>query len=120
MKVLLTDDSRFMRTILKAMLEKVIPGIEYFEAGTGVEAVKLWHQHHPDLMLLDLVMPDKDGISVLRELKPGSGTGKVVVISALGQEGVMSEAKSLGASDFIVKPFDEKRVIETVKKVLGI
>ncbi len=118
MKILLADDSQFMRTILKVMLEKSFQGCEFLEAGTGTAAVQLWNQHHPELMLLDLVMPEKGGIDVLKELGVAR-TGKVIVVSALGQEKIMEEAKQLGASAFIVKPFDEKKVIDTIKATLG-
>ena len=117
MKILLADDSQFMRTILKGMLGKAFPDTQFIEAGTGTLAVSLWREHRPELLLLDLVMPEKGGIDVLKEIGPGK-TGKVIVISALGQEKIMQEAQSLGASAFIVKPFDEKNVIETVKATL--
>ena len=117
MKILLADDSQFMRTILKGMLEKAIPGLEFLEAGTGTDALKLWQEHTPDLLLLDIVMPEKGGIDVLKEISTAKAN-KVIIISALGQEHTMSEAKSLGASAFIVKPFDEKKVIETVREAL--
>ena len=120
MKILLADDSQFMRTILKGMLGKVFPDAQFLEAGTGTQTVSLWRENHPDLLLLDLVMPEKGGIDVLKEMKAIGGTGKVIVISALGQDKVMEEAKSLGSSAFIVKPFDEKKVIETVHTILGL
>jgi two-component system chemotaxis response regulator CheY len=119
MKILLADDSQFMRTILRTMLEKEIPGTEFVEASTGVQAVNLWREHRPDLMLLDLIMPEKGGIDALKEIGAVHAS-KVIVISALGQDKIMEEATSLGASAFIVKPFDEKKVIETVRKTLGL
>lgn len=117
MKILLADDSQFMRTILKGMLGKLFPDAAFLEVGTGIEAISAWKEQHPDLLLLDLVMPEKGGIDVLKEIG-SSNTGAIIVISALGQEKVMDEAVSLGASAFIVKPFDEKKVIETIKQTL--
>ncbi len=119
MKILLSDDSQFMRTILRSMLQKTFPDIEFFEAGTGVQALSLWNEHHPDLLLLDLVMPEKGGIDVLKEIGSVSQMGKIIVVSALGQEKVMEEAKALGASAFLVKPFDEKKVIDTIREIIG-
>ena len=118
MKILLSDDSQFMRTILRSMLEKSFPGTEFIEASTGVQALNLWHEQHPDLLLLDLIMPEKGGIDVLKEIG-SSQTGKVIVISALGQEKIMQEATDLGAKAFIVKPFDERKVLETINLALG-
>lgn len=117
MKILLADDSQFMRTILKSMLGKVFPDAEFTEVGTGTLAISAWQEQRPDLLLLDLVMPEKGGIDVLKEIG-SSKTGAIIVISALGQEKIIEEATSLGANAFIVKPFDEKKVIETVKTTL--
>ncbi|MDB4978443.1 MAG: putative response regulator [Candidatus Peribacteria bacterium] len=108
-----------MRTILRTMLEKAFPGTEFFEASTGVQAMSLWHEHQPDLLLLDLVMPEKGGIEVLRETG-ALKAAKVIIISALGQDKIIQEAMSLGALAFIVKPFDEKQVIDTVTKAMGV
>ena len=117
MKILLADDSQFMRTILKGMLGKLFPDAEFTEVGTGTLAISTWHEVHPDLLLLDLVMPEKGGLDVLKEIGENK-TGAIIVISALGQEKIMDEAVSLGANAFIVKPFDEKKVTETIKKTL--
>lgn len=117
MKILLADDSQFMRTILKGMLSKAFPDATFVEAATGTDTLKKWREHHPDLLLLDLVMPEKGGLEVLKEI----GTlrsGKVIIVSALGQEGVMQEAIALGSSAFIVKPFDEKQVLDTIRTTL--
>lgn len=119
MKILLADDSQFMRTILKGMLGKTFPDTEFIEAGTGTLAISLYREQSPNLLLLDLVMPEKGGIDVLKDIGAGK-TCNVIVISALGQEKIMQEAIDLGASAFIVKPFDEKKVIETVKKTLNL
>lgn len=118
MKILLADDSQFMRTILKGIVQKTYPDAEFFDANNGKDAIQLTHEHDPDLLLLDLVMPEKGGIDVLKEVG-ALKKNKVVVISALGQDKVIAEARQLGAVAFIVKPFDEKKVSETIKSVLG-
>ncbi len=115
MKILLADDSQFMRTILKGILDKLNLSAEYIEAGGGIQTVELYLQHHPDLLLLDLIMPEKDGMDVLREISSQKGTGKIIIVSAIGQDKVMEEAKALGADGFIVKPFDEKKVADAIR-----
>lgn len=117
MKILLSDDSKFMRMILRGILEKVFKNSQYVEASNGTEAIQLYKEQSPDLLLLDLVMPEKGGIEVLQELK-AIKHGKIIVISALGQEKIIQEATGLGADAFIVKPFDEKLVIDVLQKTI--
>jgi|SRR3989344_828520 len=114
MRILTADDSQFMRTILKGIIEKAFPGVEVLEAGNGVEALELYRIKRPDVMLLDLVMPEKGGIDVLKEIG-ASKHGKIFVVSAVGQDAIIQEALSLGADAFIVKPFDEKKVVDAVR-----
>lgn len=118
MRILTADDSQFMRTILKGILDKAFPGVEVIEASNGVEALELYKIKRPDVTLLDLVMPEKGGIDVLKDIGAGK-TGKIFVISAIGQESVIDEAMKLGADAFIVKPFDEKKVIDAVRSATG-
>lgn len=117
MKILLADDSKFMRTILKNILGKMYADAEFFEAANGVEAIGLHNEHAPNIMLLDLIMPEKGGIDVLTDIG-AKKTGKIIIISAIGQEKVIEDAKKLGADAFIVKPFDEKMVIEVVERAM--
>ncbi|MBI2031912.1 MAG: response regulator [Candidatus Levybacteria bacterium] len=115
MKVLIVDDSAFMRGILKnIILSMGIHATEIEEAGDGIEAIRKYHQNDPDLVLLDIIMPEKDGVAVLKEI---GNLVKVIVISAAGQEKLIEEAKALGAKDFIIKPFDSNKVIETIKSI---
>jgi two-component system, chemotaxis family, chemotaxis protein CheY len=114
MKILITDDSQFMRGILKDLMSS--EGHVCIEAEDGNEAIKKVEQEKPDLVLLDIIMPELDGIEVLKKI--GKET-KIIVISAVGQEKMVEEAKVLGAADYIVKPFDNKKVLETIKKVAG-
>jgi len=118
MKILIADDSQFMRTILKGIIEKSVKGVDFVEASNGKDAIQLALDHNPDLILLDLVMPEMGGIEVLQQIG-ASKNGKIIVISAMGQEKVIEQAMSLGAAAFITKPFDEKKVIEVVKTVTG-
>jgi two-component system, chemotaxis family, chemotaxis protein CheY len=110
MKILIVDDSAFMRTILKDIVAKSKwQGAEIIEAGDGDEAVEKFNTEKPDLVLLDIIMPKKDGIGVLKDI--GQSSKSVVIVSSVGQEQVIEQAKQLGAKDYIVKPFDSERVI---------
>lgn len=113
MKILIVDDSLFMRNVLKDILSK--ENYDLIEAENGEEALKKLASEKPDLMLLDIIMPTVDGIEVLKKI---GKTAKVVVISAVGQEKMVEQTKSLGALDYIVKPFDNNRVLEVVRTIL--
>ena len=115
MRVLLVDDSMFMRNFLKGILLGEWSDIEIDEAGDGEEALDKFHKFRPDLVLLDIIIPKKDGLEVLREVAKYS---TVVVISAVGQEKVIEQARMLGAQDFIVKPFEVKKIIQTLRPIL--
>jgi two-component system, chemotaxis family, chemotaxis protein CheY len=114
MKILIADDSKFMRGVLKDVVSSA--GYDCIEAENGKEALEKFEQEKPDLVLLDIIMPEVDGTEVLKKI---GKTAKVVVISAVGQEKMVEEAKVLGALDYIVKPFDNKKVLETIKKATG-
>jgi two-component system chemotaxis response regulator CheY len=118
-KVLIVDDSAFMRTILKDLIGKTKwAGAEITEAADGDEAITACQAQKPDLILLDIVMPGKNGIEVLKEI--GSMQPAVVIVSSVGQEQVIEQAKSLGAKDYLVKPFDPKMVIESLNKLFPV
>jgi two-component system chemotaxis response regulator CheY len=89
------------------------------EAGNGVEAVARWQELRPELTTLDITMPEKDGLSALAEIMAIDPSAKIIMCSALGQEGKVLEAVKLGAKDFVVKPFQPPRVLEAVEKALG-
>jgi len=118
MKILVVDDSTFMRKILIKILDEM-GHKEIIEAADGAEAVTKFTSEKPDLVLLDIIMEKKDGIQVLKEVKALNKDAKVVMVSAVGQEQMVKEALGAGALDFIVKPFDNEKVKETVKKMLG-
>lgn len=112
MKILIADDSQFMRGLLKDIISA--EGHEIIEAENGKEALDKYEKEKPDLTLLDIIMPEVDGLEVLKKI---GKTAKVIVISAVGQEKMVEEAKGFGALDYIVKPFDNKKVLEVIKKV---
>ena len=117
-RVLVVDDAAFMRKMVSDALAK--GGHEVIgQAGNGVEAIAQFRELRPDLMTLDITMPEKDGLAALKdvmELDPGA---KVIMCSALGQESKVLESIKLGAKDFVVKPFQPDRVIDAVAKALG-
>jgi two-component system chemotaxis response regulator CheY len=117
-RVLVVDDAAFMRKMVSDALAK--GGHEVVgEAGTGVEALTQYQALKPDLVTLDITMPEKDGLAALGEIVAADPSAKVVMCSALGQESKVLEAIKLGAKDFVVKPFQPARVIEAVGKALA-
>ena len=117
-KILIVDDAAFMRMMVKDNLKKAGYS-DFIEAGDGEDAVEKYTENKPDLVLLDITMPIKDGIQTLQAIKQMNSQAKVIMCSAMGQEGMVVEAIKLGALDFIVKPFKPERLIQTVKNVLG-
>ena len=116
-KIMIVDDAAFMRMMIKENLKK--EGFtDFVEAGNGDEAVTLYKETSPDIVLLDITMPVKDGLTALQEIKAASPEAKIVMCSAMGQENMVIEAVKLGALDFIVKPFKPERLVQTVKNVL--
>lgn len=117
-KILIVDDAAFMRMMIKDILTKndyEVAG----EAENGAIAVAKYAELKPDLVLMDITMPEKDGIQALKEIKGADANAKVIMCSAMGQQAMVIEAIQSGAKDFIVKPFQADRVIEAVKKVVG-
>ena len=116
-RIMIVDDAAFMRMMIKENLKKV--GFsDFVEAGNGEEAVTLFVDTKPDLTLLDITMPVKDGLVALQEIRDKDPSAKIVMCSAMGQESYVVDAIKSGASDFIVKPFQADRIISTVAKVL--
>jgi two-component system chemotaxis response regulator CheY len=117
-RVLVVDDAAFMRKLLGDAL--VSGGHEVVgEAGNGTEAVVRYQELRPELTTLDITMPEKDGLTALAEIMAIDPAARVVMCSALGQEGKVLEAVKLGARDFVVKPFQPARVLEAVGKALA-
>lgn len=114
-KILLVDDAAFMRMMIKNTLAQN-GYTDIIEAKDGVEALEKCLSENPDLVLMDITMPNLDGIEALRKLKEVQPSTRVVMCSALGQEKMVLEAIKLGAEDFIVKPFKPERIMKTVNK----
>lgn len=116
--ILVVDDAAFMRLMLKNIIIK--DGLNVVgEAKNGVEAVDKYKELKPDLVTLDITMPEKDGITALKEIRQYDSNAKVLMCSAMGQQALIIESIQNGAKDFIVKPFDEQRVLESIHKIIG-
>ena len=116
--VLIVDDAIFMRTMIADILESA--GFEIVgEASSGVEAVERYKELEPDLVTMDIVMPDMGGIDAVREIMKVDPNARILIVSAMGQQGLVVEAIQAGARDFVVKPFQPSRVLEAVQRVLG-
>ena len=116
--ILICDDAAFMRMMIKDILSKngyTVAG----EAENGVKAVEKYNELKPDLVLMDITMPEMDGIQALKNIKAADSSAKVIMCSAMGQQAMVIESITAGAKDFIVKPFQAERVLEAVKKVVG-
>jgi len=117
-RVLIVDDASFMRMMIKDILTK--NGYEVAgEAENGNKALEKYKELKPDLVLMDITMPEVDGIAALKNIRKEDGNAKVVMCSAMGQQNMVIEAIQSGARDFIVKPFQPDRVLEAIKKVIG-
>lgn len=116
--ILICDDAAFMRMMIKDILTKNGYGIAG-EAENGVKAVEKYNETKPDLVLMDITMPEKDGIQALKDIRAMDPSAAVIMCSAMGQQAMVIEAIQSGAKDFIVKPFQAERVLEAVKKVVG-
>lgn len=118
-KVLIVDDTAFMRKLLRNILFSA--GLDVAgEAENGKEAVELFKQHKPDLVTMDIIMPEMNGIEALKKIKSIEPNAKVIMCTAVGQEQMVKAAIKLGAKGYIIKPFQAPKVIEEVKKVLGL
>ncbi|MNM70289.1 Chemotaxis protein CheY [compost metagenome] len=117
-KVLIVDDAAFMRMMIKDILEK--NGFEVVgEANNGLKAVELYKKESPDVVTMDITMPDMDGIEAVKQIKAFDPAAKVIMCSAMGQQSMVMDAIRAGAKDFIVKPFQAERVLEAIKKAIG-
>lgn len=117
-KILLVDDAEFVRMkARKILLEAGYSDIA--EASNGQDAIEQYNLYRPDLVMLDITMPVKDGLTALRELKQLDPQAKVVMVSAIGQKATVLEAIKAGASDFVLKPYDPEKLVAAVKKQVG-
>ena len=117
-RILISDDAAFMRMMLKDILTK--NGYEVVgEAENGLRAVDKYKELAPDLVLMDITMPEMNGIEAVRAIKEIDKDAKVIMCSAMGQQAMVVESIQAGAKDFIVKPFQADRIVEALRKVLG-
>lgn len=118
-RILIVDDAAFMRMMIRDILTK--NGFEVVaEAQDGIQAVEKFKELRPDLITMDITMPEMDGIAALKEIKKTDPNAKVIMCSAMGQQAMVIDAIQAGAKDFIVKPFQSDRVIEAINKTLGV
>ena len=116
--ILICDDAAFMRMMIKDILTKNGYNI-VGEAENGAKAVEKYAELKPDLVLMDITMPEMDGIEALKKIKAADANASIIMCSAMGQEAMVIESIQSGAKDFIVKPFQADRVLEAVQKVVG-
>jgi len=117
-RILIVDDAAFMRMMIKDILVK--NGYEVVgEASDGAQAVEKFKELNPDLVTMDITMPEVDGIAALKQIRAMDPNAKVIMCSAMGQQAMVIDAIQAGAKDFIVKPFQADRVLEAIKKTLS-
>ena len=116
--ILICDDAAFMRMMIKDILTKNGYNVAG-EAENGVKAVEKYNELKPDLVLMDITMPEMDGIQALKKIKEADSSALVIMCSAMGQQAMVIEAIQSGAKDFVVKPFQAERVLEAVRKIVG-
>ena len=116
--ILICDDAAFMRMMIKDILTKNGYNI-VGEAENGAKAVEKYAELKPDLVLMDITMPEMDGIEALKKIKAADANASIIMCSAMGQQAMVIESIQSGAKDFIVKPFQADRVLEAVEKVVG-
>lgn len=115
-KILIVDDAQFLRVRISKILQA--EGHEVIEAENGIRAVEVYKSSNPDIVLMDITMPEMDGLTALKEIRAYDSNAKVVMLTALGQESIVLEAIKSGAKDFVVKPFERERVIRAIGKLL--
>lgn len=117
-KILITDDAAFMRMMIKNIVTKA--GYEVVgEAENGAQAVEMYKEHKPDLVTMDITMPEMDGIQAVKIIKEIDPNANIVMCSAMGQQAMVMEAIQAGAKDFIVKPFQQDRILQTIERIIG-
>lgn len=114
-----TDDAMFMRTLLRKMLEQNEEFEVLGEAANGFEAIEAAKKFKPDVMTLDITMPEMDGIHAVPEILKVSPSTRIIMVTAMGQQSMVIEAIKLGAKDFVIKPFEKSRVYQAIRNVLS-
>jgi len=116
-KILIVDDAEFLRVRISKMLTG--DGFDVIEADNGAKAVEVYKSNHPDMVLMDVTMPEMDGLTALKHIRSFDPQAKVIMLTALGQESVVLEAIKSGARDFVVKPFERERVLSAINKLIA-
>lgn len=116
----ITDDAVFMRTLLRKIIEQHDEYEVVGEASNGREAIEAADKYKPDILTLDITMPEMDGIQAVNEILKVSPKTRIIMVSAMGQQSMVIEAIKQGAKDFVVKPFDKSRVYQSIRNVLSI
>lgn len=117
-RILIVDDAKFMRMTLSNILSKAKHEV-VGEGENGRDAIELYRKLNPDLVTLDITMPEMSGLEAIKEIKKEFPQAKVIMCSAMGQQKMVVESIEAGAKDFIVKPFDEGRVLDAINRVLS-
>jgi two-component system chemotaxis response regulator CheY len=116
-KVLVVDDAAFMRVrAAKVLMDN---GHEVQQAENGLEAVKMYAEWRPDAVLMDITMPEMDGLEALKEIRKFDPAAKIAMVTAMGQQAIVMEALKAGAKDFVLKPFQPDRVLGALQKLLA-
>lgn len=118
MKVLLVDDAMFVRMSIKKILDDSEFDFTYLEASTGAEAIREYKKSSPDLVIMDITMPEMDGITAVQKIMEIDSGAKIIMCSSMGYQEKVVDAVTAGAMDFIVKPYEPQKVMAAVKKVL--
>ena len=117
-RVLVCDDAIFMRT----MISDILSGAGYEvvgEAETGLQAIERYRELNPDLVTMDMVMPEMDGITAVKQIIASDPNAKIIMCTSMGQQALVVEAIQAGAKSFITKPFQPPKILETINKVLS-
>jgi two-component system, chemotaxis family, chemotaxis protein CheY len=115
-KILIVDDAKFMRVRCARILSE--QGFDVIEAENGIQAVEKYQIESPDAVLMDISMPEMDGLNALRAIRELDPAARVAMLTAMGQQNVVIEAIKAGAKDFIVKPFEPERILNSLGKLL--
>ena len=117
-EILIVDDAAFMRMMIKNIVTKA--GYEVVgEAENGAQAVEMYKELKPDLVTMDITMPEMDGIQAVKAIKEIDPNANIIMCSAMGQQAMVMEAIQAGAKDFIVKPFQQDRILQTIERIIG-
>lgn len=118
-KILVCDDSVLARKQLMDAVKEVSDGAEFIEGKNGAEAVELYKKEKPDLVFMDIVMPEKDGTTALSEIRDFDKEATIIIVSSVGTQDQLKKAIQLGAKDFIQKPFEKNQITEIIELRLG-